>query len=823
MSYADVDEVLDDHTNLVLALDQSPFEVQTAVGVNKFAVLVPLMTEDGRRFENLERDFPNRGRVWWMLRPENERESLGPGSLWTAPIERAPEFGSSHPKKDFYQIVRPRAFGGVKDWVEILEVPFDPADAAAALPDDGIRMERPPLPLVVLLGRGRLVGPYHARWDAATGHAILAAANPGKPQAFALPVSALRPGEHFEEFTYRTNRWDPRAPQRDLTIRLLAKKHLEAFPRAGQVLDAASDNQVVNWALGRAQFTKAERSVFRDAISRLPGGPETEGEFPGRLARFKSLCERGERVRALGVEVAQSLAAQPAFAALVQNHASTLAEARIAELVASRSAELEEALQQATNRFKKLQEDLGRLEREYDQAKSEQEARLEIDRADWIRSLERREAELAERQASIEKREREMESRLADVVHRYETQGRELGNELLAQVPILRRLGLGGSGGGEGGRDAPPDVPARLALPLWLGHPRRKGNLDEAAFLSQFADVAARRGYVFDREDLVNFHLSVKVGFWTVLAGPSGTGKTSLPRLYAEALGSLDEYVSIPVRPDWLDDRDLIGAFNALAGRFEPAATGLVDRLIAAAKDLEQARGGIYVVCLDEMNLARVEHYCAQLLSVIEEPPARRRLQLFSRGVERTGEPYSEHRELSLGDNLRFVGTINMDETTHFFSPKVLDRAPVLCLEAPAIDREPAPRAKAQVLDVTPVHFEEYGSWIRGPEQAAPEVRTLLVSLDRHLRNTGSGLGFRMRDRVLAYVASSRGLLSPARALDLALAQNVLPRLRTGHAGFKEAIQGIVELVPEASYPRSGRLLTALRDAGGDYDFFQLL
>ena len=60
----------------------------------------------------------------------------------------------------------------------------------------------------------------------------------------------------------------------------------------------------------------------------------------------------------------------------------------------------------------------------------------------------------------------------------------------------------------------------------------------------------------------------------TVLAGPSGTGKSSLPRLYAEALGCRDEYLHIPVRPDWLDDRDLVGAFNALAQRFEPANAG---------------------------------------------------------------------------------------------------------------------------------------------------------------------------------------------------------------------------------------------------------
>ena len=267
----------------------------------------------------------------------------------------------------------------------------------------------------------------------------------------------------------------------------------------------------------------------------------------------------------------------------------------------------------------------------------------------------------------------------------------------------------------------------------------------------------------------------------------------------------------------------MIGAFNALAGRFEPAATGLVDRLVAGAEDLARGRGGIYVVCIDEMNLARVEHYFAQFLSVAEEPVSRRRLQLFSRGVERPGEPYALHRELAIGENVRFVGTVNVDETTHFFSPKVLDRTPVLVFEPPSIEREPAARAKAQALATTPVHAEEYASWVRGPEDADPAVRSFLVELDKPLRGIRSGIGFRLRDRVLSYTASARELLPPDRALDLALAQGIVPRIRTQEPGFPDASAALSDLLPEKRFPRSSRLLARLRESGGSYDFFHLL
>src|SRR5262249_30094343 len=133
----------------------------------------------------------------------------------------------------------------------------------------------------------------------------------------------------------------------------------------------------------------------------------------------------------------------------------------------------------------------------------------------------------------------------------------------------------------------------------------------------------------------------------------------------------------------WLDDRDLVGAFNALAQRFEPAGAGLVEQLIAAAIDQREDREGIYLVCLDEMNLARVEHYFAQFLSVLELPAEERVLSLFAPGLVRPGDPYAPYQQLPLGENIRFVGTVNIDETTHFFSPKMLDRCQVVAFGAP--------------------------------------------------------------------------------------------------------------------------------------------
>ena len=114
----------------------------------------------------------------------------------------------------------------------------------------------------------------------------------------------------------------------------------------------------------------------------------------------------------------------------------------------------------------------------------------------------------------------------------------------------------------------------------------------------------------------------------TVLGGVSGTGKSSLPRLYAQALtGDADvwddRYRMVGVNPSWLDVGDLLGRVNVLDARFLPSDSGLYDLLIHAHEEYRRhtRNSGLYIVCLDEMNLAQVEHYFSPFLQVLEARP----------------------------------------------------------------------------------------------------------------------------------------------------------------------------------------------------------
>ena len=222
-----------------------------------------------------------------------------------------------------------------------------------------------------------------------------------------------------------------------------------------------------------------------------------------------------------------------------------------------------------------------------------------------------------------------------------------------------------------------------------------------------------------------------------ILAGGSGCGKSSLCRLFAEATGS--EFRLIPVKPNWTSSDDLLGFYSSIEQRF--IKTKFIQALIDAAKEPHK----LFIVCLDEMNLARPEYYFADFLSHLEirngerkfsldvpkfedvdrqkvssllddgvpigksttsidewiaDPVAlecikdrlkisnpeeiRRELCRLKLLVEAEKESISS--EMTIPDNIRFVGTVNIDETTNFFSPKILDRVHVIRVENPLLD-----------------------------------------------------------------------------------------------------------------------------------------
>lgn len=186
-------------------------------------------------------------------------------------------------------------------------------------------------------------------------------------------------------------------------------------------------------------------------------------------------------------------------------------------------------------------------------------------------------------------------------------------------------------------------------------------------------------------------------GSLILLNGSVGVGKTSLIRHSADLLGGKSQV--IPVRPAWLDSSDLLGFFDPLSETFRPSP------FLTALKDAKKHSDRLHLVCLDELNLAKIENYGADLLSSLEYSRSQQGgLLLYSESIET--ELWEEARQLNeeekrdskqlqrfkriqnllkdypanfiIPRNLVLLGTLNADETTYDLSPKVIDRSFVI-------------------------------------------------------------------------------------------------------------------------------------------------
>jgi 5-methylcytosine-specific restriction enzyme B len=298
------------------------------------------------------------------------------------------------------------------------------------------------------------------------------------------------------------------------------------------------------------------------------------------------------------------------------------------------------------------------------------------------------------------------------------------------------------------------------------------------------------KGFMYSKDQLMNFYLALKTKPFVILSGISGTGKTKIVQLFAEALEATEEngqFSLIPVRPDWSDGSDLIG-FENIKGEFQPGPFTKV--LIEANKPDNHLKP--YFALLDEMNLARVEYYFSDLLSVMESRKVVDGEFLSTPIVDR-----EEVGTLYLRDNVYIIGTVNMDETTHPFSPKVLDRANTIEYNDVVLDHfgfltnesaiDPLPVSNQQVagrfLNLKDAFFDY--------ENLVKEITSLLVEVNMILEPMKAHFGYRVRDEICFYmIYNSEGqLMSFDDAFDYQLLQKVLPRLTGNDLKTEEALK----------------------------------
>lgn len=369
--------------------------------------------------------------------------------------------------------------------------------------------------------------------------------------------------------------------------------------------------------------------------------------------------------------------------------------------------------------------------------------------------------------------------------------------------------------------------------------PVARASMAGKALVDHVVRSLTAEGLYFTYEQVADFYLSVRTKPFVLLAGISGTGKSLLPRRFAECCQF--SCSTIPVRPDWSDPSDLLGYRN-LQGAFVPGR--LVEVIVDAWQNLDKPA----FVVLDEMNLARVEHYLADFLSVIETRTRESEndtivtdpvLRLSPESAIVGDESFVRSLRLLLGadgrlgfpPNLTVIGTVNMDESTHPFSKKVLDRA--MTIELMDIDLlrietrrdvpEPSQSPSATCLSASRLSLAE----VWAPERPGASTQNAhlregvqtLVDLNNALKLCSMQVGYRVRDELCIYLHhnADQRILEPSTALDLAVHHKVLPRLAGGEE-LRPVLEKVSEELRARRLPRSRekvrQMIQRLDDSG---------
>lgn len=313
----------------------------------------------------------------------------------------------------------------------------------------------------------------------------------------------------------------------------------------------------------------------------------------------------------------------------------------------------------------------------------------------------------------------------------------------------------------------------------------------EYSFIKAFKDYTLNHNLCYSFEDLINLHICIKTNPLTILAGMSGTGKSELANDYAKMLKASEEQgtlLFLPISPSYTEPGDILGFLNNTTGLFSPSETRLADFLIHAKNN----PNSMHVVIFDEMNLSQVEYWFAPFISLLEKKEGERILYLYSPNAHCINNQ-SYPPSILIEDNVKFIGTVNIDETTKDFSDRLLDRANVINLR-----KEKLSTLKSSLSEQNPNKLYEnfqcesykiYKEWIvdeKWDKAYSDEEVNFLDELHDLMNkfDVQKGVSFRIAKKIAEFLLNipvdlkENSMLSRKVAFDLQIKQRIITKIK---------------------------------------------
>ena len=295
----------------------------------------------------------------------------------------------------------------------------------------------------------------------------------------------------------------------------------------------------------------------------------------------------------------------------------------------------------------------------------------------------------------------------------------------------------------------------------------------------------------YTEEDIATFVAGLGASKLSILQGMSGTGKTSLPKIFSEAVFGNCEIIE--VESSWKDKNELLGYYNEFSMKYTPKKFTLALYKAALNQDI------FTFILLDEMNLSRIEYYFSDFLSLMENEAQQREIKLINIKLSRKeeGKPVdylalNDGHTLKIPENVWFIGTANRDESTFVISDKVYDRAQTMNFtkRAPKVRNYSNPIQKQfydyQTINNLFEHAKQTGTFDAENSELIKSVESLLAPFNISF---GNRILKQIEDFVNIYKACFSNEDVEAEAIEKILLSKVVAKLEVKTIDDKEKLE----------------------------------
>lgn len=328
----------------------------------------------------------------------------------------------------------------------------------------------------------------------------------------------------------------------------------------------------------------------------------------------------------------------------------------------------------------------------------------------------------------------------------------------------------------------------------------------------------------YTKNEILNIFISISQNFLTVFSGEPGTGKTSICNIVAHILGTsqvsslvqngegveLSRYVPISIERGWTSKRDFIGYYNPLSQAFEQANKHLYDGLRLLDAEGKQSKYP-YIVLLDEANLSPIEYYWADFMNICDSDSRFGKITL------------GNDIQLKIPPTLRFMATINNDDTTERLSPRLIDRATLIRLPD-------VPYTTVEDEDLSDTSFVNVVEWAALQAVFAPDTSLDLDAMPNEIyksicnlfrENMKFSVSPRVDRAIRRYWATAKNLFESEAgndttiiALDYAVALKLLPKINGSGKAYLDFLIKFKELCEKNNLEKSRTILANIIKRG---------